>query len=61
MPWEPTDAKGHTEKADTVELQEEWASIANGILSDTGDEGRAIAIANAHVASKHAARKKKGK
>jgi len=61
MPWQPSDATRHTKKADTEGLQQEWASIANGVLSDTGDEGRAIRIANAHVASKHAARKKKGK
>lgn len=58
MPWEPSDAKRHTKKATTRELQEEWASIANGVLADTGDEGRAIRIANAHVAKK---RHKKGK
>lgn len=61
MPWEPSDARRHTQKADTEQLRQEWASVANGVLKDTGDEGRAVRIANAHVARKHAARKKKGK
>ncbi len=58
MPWSASDAKRHTKKATSRGLQEEWASIANGVLADTGDEGRAIRIANAHVAQK---RRKKGK
>lgn len=61
MPWEPSDAPRHTKKATTQGLREEWAHVANGVLDDTGDEGRAIRIANAHVAAKHAKRKKKGK
>jgi len=58
MPWAPSDAKRHTSKADTSELQEEWASIANGVLKDSGDEGKAIRIANAHVAKRHGSGKK---
>lgn len=58
MPWSASDAKRHTQKATSQGLREEWASIANGVLADTGDEGRAIRIANAHVAKK---RRKKGK
>jgi len=58
MPWEPSDATRHTKKADTEQLRQQWASVANGVLRDSGDEGRAIRIANAHVAQKHRARKK---
>jgi len=60
MPWEPSDAPRHTKKASTQELREEWAHVANGVLQDTDDEGRAIRIANAHVAAKQAKRRKKG-
>jgi len=59
MPWEAKDAERFTKKAQGDGDAEEWASIANGVLKDTGDEGKAIRIANAHVAKKHG--KKKGK
>ncbi len=58
MPWEAKDAKRHTKRIDDQGDAEEWASIANGVLRDTGDEGKAIRIANAHVRDK---RHKKGK
>ena len=47
MPWESTDAKKHTKKADTPEKQKKWARIANNVLNTTGNEGQAIRIANA--------------
>lgn len=50
MPWTPDDAERHTHKADTRELQELWAKVANETLERTGDEGRAIREANAVVA-----------
>jgi hypothetical protein len=50
MPWTPNDAKRHTRKATTPELQELWAKVANESLEHTGDEGRAIREANAVVA-----------
>jgi len=57
MPWEASDAKRHTKKVNDQGDAEEWASIANGVLSESGDEGKAIRIANAHIRDKH----KKGK
>jgi hypothetical protein len=50
MPWTPDEAERHTHKAQTRELQELWAKVANEALTRTGDEGRAIREANAVVA-----------
>jgi uncharacterized protein YdaT len=50
MPWTAEDAERHTKKADSSKRQRMWAEIANSVLSDTGDEGRAIREANAAVA-----------
>ena len=47
MPWAAGDAVRHTKKADTAKRQRMWSEIANSVLSDTGDEGRAIREANA--------------
>ena len=47
MPWTATDAEKHTRKADTPEKRKRWASIANSVLDETGDDGRAIRTANA--------------
>lgn len=49
MPWTASDATGHTKKADTPDKKKKWAKVANSVLSLTGDEGRAIRIANASV------------
>jgi hypothetical protein len=50
MPWTAQDAEKHTHKANTAELQELWAKVANERLQKTHDEGRAIREANAVVA-----------
>lgn len=50
MPWTTEDAQRHTKKADSSKRQRMWAEIANSVLSDTGDEGRAVREANAAVA-----------
>lgn len=50
MPWQPDDAPRHDKKADTPHLRRLWSEVANKVLSDTGDEGRAVRIANAAVA-----------
>lgn len=49
MPWGPSDATKHTHKADTPEKQKKWSAIADAILRESGDEGKAIRIANAKV------------
>ena len=50
MPWQPEDAPRHTHKADTPHLCRLWAEVANNVLFETGDEGRAVRAANAAVA-----------
>lgn len=50
MPWQPEDAFRHDHKADTPHLQRLWSEVANSVLEETGDEGRAIRSANAAVA-----------
>jgi hypothetical protein len=42
MPWNPDDAERHTKKANDPKRQRMWAEVANSVLSDTGDEGRAV-------------------
>lgn len=49
MPWTPNQAKGHTHAASTPEKSALWAGTANGVLKDSGDEGKAIRVANAQV------------
>jgi uncharacterized protein YdaT len=50
MPWTPDDAPSHTKKANTAKTRRLWAEIANKVLAETGDEGRAIREANAVIA-----------
>ena len=53
MPWTAEDAERHTKKADSAKRQRMWADIANSVLDETGDEGRAIREANAMVGRDH--------
>jgi hypothetical protein len=48
MPWAPQDARSHNKVA-TGKRAEQWAATANSVLEETGDEGRAIATANAAI------------
>ena len=50
MPWMPDDATSHTKKATNEKAKRRWAEIANQVLEQTGDEGRAIREANAVIA-----------
>lgn len=50
MPWSADDAFKHTRKATNYRLKRLWAHIANNVLSETGDDAKAIAAANAAVA-----------
>jgi len=49
MPWTPNSAGRHTKKAKSPKAKRQWAAVANNVLQETGDEGRAIASANAAV------------
>jgi hypothetical protein len=52
MPWTAKDAQRHTKKAKSNEASRQWAEVANKVLSETGDEGRAVREANAAVAKR---------
>jgi len=54
MPWQASDAIGHTKKADTPAKQKKWAEIANKVLEESGDEGKAIEVANNAIAQRSA-------
>ncbi len=56
MPWKAKDAAKHTKKATTPAKKEKFAKTANAVLKKTGDEGKAVRIANAAV--KKGARKR---
>jgi len=50
MPWTPLSAHAHTHKANTPHAKAVWSKISNSVLAKSGDEGKAIRIANAAVA-----------
>lgn len=53
MPWSPGEfASRHNKKLKGARAARA-ASIANAILKDTGDEGKAIRIANSKVRTDH--------
>lgn len=52
MPWKPKDSKRFTHKADTPAKQKKWAEVANTVLRQTGDEGRAVRTANKSIVGK---------
>ena len=54
MPWHAENAAGHTKKAKSAKAKKQWSKVANKILKESGDEGKAVRIANAAV-------KKRGK
>lgn len=61
MPWKYTDAVSHTKKARSSAQKEEWSSVANSVLDKSGDDAKAIRIANYVIKKKHVGigRKKK--
>ena len=48
MPWSSAQASKH-KKGLSSQQKDKWASIANSVLADTGDEGLAIRIANSRT------------
>ncbi len=52
MPWKPSDADKHTKQANTAAEKKQWASTANSVLKDGGDEAKAIRIANSSIKKK---------
>jgi hypothetical protein len=58
MPWKLSDAFRKTHKATNAPLRRQWTSTANSVLARTGDEAKAVRIANSAV-KKSKGRKKK--
>lgn len=58
MPWTSKDASRHKKGLGKAQSHA-WATIANKVLSDSGDEGKAIRIANSKAgrAGKRSSRK----
>lgn len=52
MPWTAKDAHRFTHKAKSAREKVAWAMIANAVLRESGDEGKAVRIANAKIAKK---------
>lgn len=58
MPWTLDAAPKHTRKAKTAREKRLWQKVADKVLAETGDEGRAIRAANAMMNRKE---KRKGR
>lgn len=52
MPWTPSSFKTKHNKSLTPSQAKEAAKIANAVLKETGDEAKAIRIANSKVKAK---------
>jgi uncharacterized protein YdaT len=59
MPWTARDAYRHTKKASTPGAQSKWAKTANSVLEQSGDEAKAIRIANSVVENASKTQKKR--
>lgn len=46
MPWTKKDVARHTKSVKTSAAKAKWAKVANAIAKQSGDEGKAIRIAN---------------
>ena len=49
MPWSSQDVKHKTRQAKTAGQKQAWTKTANAVLRKTGDEGKAIRIANSQA------------
>lgn len=48
-PWTSRDAKRHNKHANTPAKKHKFAAVSNKVLAESGDEGKAIRVANAAV------------
>lgn len=53
MPWGPQDAARHNKKVRSRPASLRWSKIANAVLKESGDDGKAIRIANADAKKPH--------
>ena len=49
MPWTAKDAARHTKSARTAKQKRQWMHVSNAVLAKTGDEGKAVRVANSVV------------
>jgi len=52
MPWKPSQATKFTRKAKSPAAKKQFAAVANKVLQQSGDEGKAVRIANTVVAKR---------
>lgn len=52
IPWQVGDVAAHNKSAKSKKAKENWVAVANSVLKQTGDEGRAIAAANSAVSKR---------
>lgn len=52
MPWDPSDARDKTNKANTPQAQAQWAAVANSALAGGASEGSAIRQASGVIAKR---------
>ena len=57
MPWSPDDAPSKTKRAKTPATKKQFSTVANKVLAESGDEGKALRIAKAAVKN-HPSRKR---
>lgn len=53
MPWTTDDARAKNHNIKTDEQARQWVHVANNVLEETGDEGRAVREANGVVRGPH--------
>ena len=58
MPWKLGDALRKTKQATTPKKKKQWTTVANTVLAKSGDEGKAIRIANSQVKKARSHKKK---
>ncbi len=57
MPWTASSGPSrHTKKAKSAKQKRAWSETANSVLKRTGDEGKAVRIANSVVKRMHKAK-----
>lgn len=56
MPWTLKSAFAHTKKAKSKAAKKQWSAVANAVLKKSGDDAKAIRIANAAIAKRKRAK-----
>lgn len=59
MPWSPGDVSRHNRSIKSPKRKAQWSAIANSVLKSSGDDGKAIRIANGVVKKSQSRRTRK--